>query len=411
MISRRRFFEAAGITTAGALISQPRTLKAIPKAETELDKVKIVDVKSATLNLKKYNTTLIKVKTSSGLYGLGEAYPKVDVTSHVADIKDQIIGKDPLQVEVLTQRMVEKFVSRGSRHGAYSGAISGVEIALWDLAGKILNVPVYMLLGGAYRDKVLLYHDSGSPKSTHPKGWVDEANKSLAHGFKAIKLSLPRYQGEKWNRKIPRGNLIQWTEILETVKANIGEDILLGVDLHWKYNTRDALQFTEMIKDLDIWFLEDPLPPQNADTFARLTAASKVPILTGENLFTRYGFRPFIEKQACDMIHPDPQKCGGLLETKKIADWADIYNINMLCHNGCSPVGTIASAHMCKSIKSFVALESDSVELPYWKDIIKQSELLFKDGNIEVPDKPGLGIELNEDVCREHITKEAGFFD
>ena len=405
MISRRTFFGAVGMTTAGVLAVPSRLLKTKPKAVTELGKIKIKDVKTATLNLKKYNTTLIKVTTDSGLYGLGEAYPKVDVTSHVADIKHQIIGQDPLHVEVLTQKMVEKYVSRGSRHGAYSGAVSGVEIALWDLVGKILDVPVYVLLGGAYRKKVLIYHDSGSPKSADPGGWIEEAQKSIAYGFRAIKLSLPRYLGEKWNRTISPENLKQWTRILKAVRANIDANIPVGVDLHWKYNTRDALQFTEMIQDLGIWFLEDPLPPQNTDAFARLTAASKVPILTGENLFTRYGFQPFIEKQACDMIHPDPQKCGGLLETKKIADWADLYNINMLCHNGCSPVGTIASAHACMAIKSFIALESDSVELSYWKDIIQRSKPIYKDGTLEVPEKPGLGIALNEEVCREYPAK------
>ena len=411
MLSRRNFITASGMVMGGALAAPSRILRAKPKAEAELGKVEISDVKTATLNLGKYNTTLIKVATDSGLYGLGEAYPKVDVSSAVADIKARVVGQDPLQVEVLTQSMVEKYISRGSLHGAYSGAVSGVETALWDLAGKILDVPVYVLLGGAYRAKVLLYHDSGSPDSADPAGWIEEAQKSLAHGFRAIKLSLPRYQGEKWNRTIPPENLRQWTRILEAVISHVGPDVPVGVDLHWKYNTRDVMQFLKMIEELGVWFLEDPLPPDNADAFARLTAASEVPILTGENLFTRYGFRPFIEKQACDMIHPDPQKCGGLLETKKIADWADIYNINMLCHNGCSPVGTIASAHACAAIKSFIALESDSVDLPYWKHLINESRSIFKDGHVFLSKKPGLGVTLNEDTCREHIINNTGFFN
>jgi L-alanine-DL-glutamate epimerase-like enolase superfamily enzyme len=224
-------------------------------------------------------------------------------------------------------------------------------------------------------------------------------------------LSLPRYEGEKWNRTIPTRNLDQWARIVEAVIQDVGEDVPVAVDLHWKYNTRDVLRFTQRIEELDLWFLEDPLPPDNADAFARLTSSSKVPILTGENLFTRYGFRPFIEKQACDFIHPDPQKCGGLLETKKIADWADLYNINMVCHNGCSPVGTVASAHACAAIKSFVALESDSVDLPYWKDIIRGSASIFREGFVHVPRKAGLGIELNEDVCRPHVTASEDFFE
>ena len=160
-----------------------------------------------------------------------------------------------------------------------------------------------------------------------------------------------------------------------------------------------------------MWFLEDPLPPENFEAFARLTAASNVPIATGENLYARQGFRPFIEKQACEIIQPDAQKCGGLLEMKKIAGWADLYYMNMLCHNGCTPVGTIASGHACAAIKSFYALESDSLEVPYWADIIQHDGPVYQDGFLILENKPGFGIELNEAVCREHLAEGSGYFD
>ncbi|MDX1702015.1 MAG: mandelate racemase/muconate lactonizing enzyme family protein, partial [Melioribacteraceae bacterium] len=205
-------------------------------------------------------------------------------------------------------------------------------------------------------------------------------------------------------------NMKKWVRILEGVRERIGEDFPLAVDLHWKYNLIDIIQFTRMIEDLNLWFLEDPLPPENADSFARLTKQSNVPILTGENLFSRQGFKPFIEKQACHMIHPDAQKCGGLLETKKIADWADIYNMNMLCHNGCTPVGTMASAHACLAIKSCLALESDGIEIPYWQDIIKRDSDFYKGGYLMPSDEPGIGVELNEEVCKANIADNRGFF-
>jgi L-alanine-DL-glutamate epimerase-like enolase superfamily enzyme len=383
----------------------------MPGAVTEVGKVKIQDVKTAAIKIKKYKTHLVKITTNAGLYGLGEAYPKAEVEDDIHLAKKEIISEDPLRVEYLHQKMTEELVSRGSRSGALCGAIAGIETALWDLAGKILNIPVYILLGGGYRDKLLLYHDSESPKSNDPKAWVDEALKSRDHGFQAIKLSLRHITGEEWNRTLSTADMKIWVKILEAVRLSLGPDFPLAVDLHWRYNTRESLSFTRMIEHLNMWFLEDPMPPENADAFVRLTAASNVPILTGENLFSRQGFRPFIEKQACDLIHPDAQKCGGLLETKKIADWADLYYIGMLCHNGCSPVGTIASGHACKAIKSFQALESDSVEVPYWQDLIKRDGPIFKDGYLEIPDKPGLGIELNEDVCRAHLSEGAGFFE
>ena len=203
----------------------------------------------------------------------------------------------------------------------------------------------------------------------------------------------------------------KWVKILEAIRAELGPDFPLAVDLHWKFNTRDALRFIQMTEHLNLWFMEDPIPPENADALARITAATKVPICTGENLYTRHTWRPFIEKQACDIIQPDTQKCGGLLETKRIADWADLYYMPMACHNLCSPVGTIASGHVCAAIRSFVTLESDSVELPHWQDIIQHDGPIYKDGYLELPNKPGLGIKLNEKVCRKHLAKGTGFFE
>ncbi len=411
MVNRRKFLAAAGSAVAiSSLLEQPQVLTAASRASTELGKVKIRDVKTATIKIK-YDAHLVKITTDSGLYGIGEAYNRAGVVSHIDSIKGQIIGQDPLQVDFLWHKMMDAGVGQGSRSGSLTGAISGIETALWDLAGKILNVPVYVLLGGKFRDKILVYHDTGSPNTTDPRPWVEEAQRSKAYGFKAMKFDLNRFGGEKWNRTLPSQDMKAWVKILEAIRGELGPDFPLGVDFHWALNTHEAIRFSQMVEHLNLWFLEDPMPPENADAFARLTAVSKVPIATGENLFTRQTFRPFIEKQACDIIQPDTQKCGGLLETKRIADWADLYFMNMLCHNMCSPVGTIASGHACMAIRSFVALESDSVELPYWQDIIKRDGPIYKDGYLEFPDKPGLGIELNEDVCRKHLSEGSGFFD
>jgi len=373
MLTRRTFLSAVGgLAATGFLAQRSGLLLAMPRASTELGKVKIRDVKTASVKLTYYAAHLVKVTTDSGLYGLGEAYNRAGIVSHIHAIKRQIIGEDPLQVDYLYQKMSDAGVGQGSRAGSLSGAIAGIESALWDLAGKILNVPVYVLLGGKFRDKVLIYHDTGSPNTIDPKPWVEEAKRSRSLGFKAMKFDLNRFRGERWNRTLSSVDMKAWVNILEAIRKELGHDFPLGVDLHWGYNTREALRFLQMVEHLNLWFLEDPIPPENADALARLTAASKVPIATGENLFTRQSFRPFIEKQACDIIQPDPQKCGGLLETKKIADWADLYYMNMLCHNMCTPVGTMASAHACMAIRSFMALESDSVELPHWQDIIER---------------------------------------
>jgi len=399
-----------GAAIVATLLERPEILRAAPQAATELGRVKIRDVKTATVRIK-YDAHLVKVTTDSGLYGLGEAYNRDGVVSHIHSIKKQIIGQDPLQVDYLWHKMMDAGVGQGSRSGSLTGAISGIETALWDLAGKILNVPVYVLLGGKFRDRLLVYHDTGSPNTTDPRPWVEEAQRSKAYGFKAMKFDLNRFGGEKWNRSVSSNDMRAWIKILEAIREELGPDFPLGVDFHWALNTRDAMRFAQMVEHLSLWFLEDPMPPENADAFVRLTAVSTVPIATGENLFTRQTFRPYIEKQACDIVQPDAQKCGGLLEAKRIADWADLYYINMLCHNMCTPVGTIASGHACTAIRSFLGLESDSVELPYWQDIIQRDGPVYKDGYLEIPNKPGLGIELNEAVCRKHLAEGSGFFE
>ena len=409
MLNRRDLLAAGGLAAAGAAL--PRVLQAAPGGATELGRVKIVDVTTASIKQTYYDAHLVKIVTNRGVYGLGEAYNRAGIVSHIHEIKRQIIGQDPLQVDVLYQRLLDWGVSQGARFGTLSGAISGIETALWDLAGKILNVPVYTLLGGKFRDKVLVYHDTGSPDTTDPGPWVEEMVRSRDLGFRAIKVDLNPFGGEKWNRALSSEDRRAWVKILEAIRAELGPDFPLGVDLHWKINPHEALLFLKMVEHLDLWFLEDPIPPDNAETLAHITEATDVPIATGENLYTRQTFKPFIERRACDIIQPDMQKCGGLLEMKKIADWADLYYMNMLCHNMCTPVGTFASAHACLAIRSFVALETDSIELPYWQDIILHDGPIYRDGYLQVPDKPGLGIELNEEVCRAHLAEGSGFFE
>ena len=415
MLTRRNFLASAtGLS---------QVLQAYPAAASDLGKVKITGVKTASVMIK-YPAHLVKIETDSGVYGIGEAYNRAGILDHIRDLKGIVIGEDPLQVDYLYNKMLEAQMGHGSWTGSLSGAIAGIETALWDLAGKILNVPAYVLLGGKFRDKVLIYHDTGSPKTPDPSAWVAEAEKSLAFGFKATKFDLDwegrglfisgkgaKYRQELWNRGITTVEMEQWVKILEAVRKRLGEHYPLGIDLHFNYNYADALKFSHMVEHLNLWFIEDPIPPQNADAMARFTRECKVPTVTGENLYSRHTFRDFIEKQACDIIQPDPQKSGGLLETKKIADWADMYYITFACHNMCTPVGTVGNAHACAAIRSFVALESDSVDLPHWADLIQRDGPFYKDGYYEMTDKPGLGIELNDEVCRRHLAEGSGYFD
>jgi len=424
MLTRRTLLKGTAAAGAAALLPEnSQILKAMPQAASEFGRVKIRDIKTASVMIR-YPAHLVRIETDAGITGLGEAYNGEGILEHIHGLKRLVIGEDPLQVDYLFQKMIEGKMIHGSWTGSLCSAISGIETALWDLAGKILKVPVYVLLGGKFRDKLLVYHDTGSPKTPDPAAWVDEAQKTLDFGFKATKFDLDwesrgqamagtpfKYRGEIYNRGIASIEMEQWVKILEAIRKKLGDHFPLGVDLHFNYNVPDSLRFIHMVEHLNLWFVEDPIPPQNADALAAITRASKVPICTGENLYSRHTWRDFIEKQACNIIQPDPQKAGGLLETKKIADWSDLYYMTMACHNMCTPVGTVACAHACASIRNFVALESDSVDLPHWQDIIKRDGPLYKNGYYELPNKPGLGIELNDEVCRKHLAPGSRYFE
>jgi L-alanine-DL-glutamate epimerase-like enolase superfamily enzyme len=424
MITRRRLIQtAAAVGAAGFIPERSWILNAMPQAASEFGKVKIRSVKTASVMIR-YPAHLVKIETDAGITGIGEAFNSEGIVEPVREISKLILGQDPLQVDYLYQRMVEGKMLHGAWTGTLSSAVAGIEMALWDLAGKILKVPVYVLLGGKFRDKILIYHDTGSPKTPDPGPWVEEAERSLAYGFKAMKFDLDwesrgqamagqpfQYRGELYNRGITSVEMQQWYKILEAIRKRLGEHFPLGIDLHFNYNIHDSMRFIHMVEPLRLWYVEDPIPPQNADALAQITRSSKTPILVGENLYTRHTWREFIEKQACHIIHPDPQKAGGLLETKKIADWADLYYMSMACHNMCTPVGTIGNAHACAAIKNFVALESDSVELAHWPDIIQRDGPIYKDGYYVLNNKPGLGIELNDEVCRKHLAPGSRYFE
>ncbi len=425
-VSRRRFLRRVTSAVVGSWsIERCQVLRAMPAAQSLFGKVKVRDVQTATIQMK-YPAHLVKITTDAGLAGIGEAFVGPGIVENILYLKQYVVGEDPLQVDFLWNKMMEASPWQGSMVGATVSAIAGIESALWDLAGKILNVPVYVLLGGKFRDRLLVYHDTGSPRTADPKPWVEEALRSKEYDFRAMKFDLDwesrgqgiagkvpfRYRREVWNRTITLQEMAQWVRILEEILKALGPGCQVAVDCHWEYNTRDALRFAQAVEPLNLWFLEDPTPPENPDAMARITAATRTPIATGENLYTRQGFRPYIEKQACDIIQPDPQRCGGLLEAKRIAELADLYYITFACHNLCTPVGTYASAHACAAIRSFVALESDSIEIPWWRDlIVNDGGKFYPGGYLTVPNKPGIGVDLNEEVCKQHLAPNTRWFD
>ena len=387
-------------------------------AEAQRKRLKIRDLQVMMLQGPGRNYTLIKVTADDGLFGIAEGYgtPGVGVKEQVLSLKPWLVGKDPLEIDALYTFMGEGSPNLsgtrtdGSAHNLIR-AVSGIEMALWDLAGKILNVPTSTLLGGKFRERVRVY-DHATPKTMLDKAAVkDWADKVKAHpsGFTCHKFGFPNTSlatdlaRDRSNRMLTTRELINTRQGFENCREAIGWDRDLMVHCHWEYDVRTSIQISQAVESIKPVWLEDPLTVDYTDAWKRLTASSNVPICMGENLARREGFKDFIINQGCDILHPDLRNSGGFLETKRIADLAHIYGMPMANHNTGGQVYTYAAAQWAASIRDYIALETITGEGGWMDQVLVLDGPYIKDGFIQVTDKPGLGITLNPDTVRAHL--------
>jgi L-alanine-DL-glutamate epimerase-like enolase superfamily enzyme len=412
--SRRQFLWSVGAAPfAPAFLSSFHEL-----AAAERKRVKIRDVQVMIMQGPSRTYTLVKITSDAGPYGIAEAYgtPGVGVKEQVLSLKPWLVGKDPLAIDKLYTQMGEGTRdlsgtrTDGSAHNLMR-AVSGIEMALWDLAGKILEVPTSTLLGGTFRDKVRLY-DHAAPRNMLDKASVaDWAAKAKAHpsGFTCHKFGFPNSDPaadrarDSSNRVLTTKELIAVQKGFENCREAISWDHDLMVHCHWEYDLRTAIQIAGAVESAKPVWLEDPLPVDYSDSWKRLCAASKVPICMGENLARREGFMNFILNQGCDILHPDLRNSGGFLETKRIADMAHIFGLPMANHNTGSQVYTYAAVQWAASIRDYISLETITGEGGWMDQVLLLDGPYIKDGFVQVTDKPGLGIEVNPDVVRAHL--------
>lgn len=362
--------------------------------------------------------TIVTVEADDGTVGIGEAYPSPGVHEIITDyLRPVLVGETPLDVERLYNLMRSSLSGRGSQWGVGTIAISGVEIALWDLAGKLLDQPVWQLLGGKMRDEVMVYADchageamvasaeEGQEAETYePEAYAQAARMAVDDGFDLVKFDLDVPSGRELNRKsrhFDPPEIEHKRQIVEAVTEEIGSDAEVGVDLHWNFNPETAERLCRALEPYDLAYVEDPLPPENVDALRELKQRVDVTLLTGENCYGRHDFRDLIETQAVDFLAPDVPKTGGIAETKKIADMAEAYYQSLIPHNIGSPVATVATAHVGATAPNFYALEYHARDVEWWEDLVVGEDLI-QDGTITVPDEPGLGIDLDWDVVEQH---------
>jgi galactonate dehydratase len=404
----RRTLLKGGLLSIASMAGFPSLSAAVQEASTPHNrpKLKITDIRTAEVRVHGYQVH-VRVYTDGGIVGQGES---TDASSGnvpiIHSFARMLIGQDPLNIEAAWERIRTAGVFAGAQAGQYVTALTGVETALWDIAGKALGVPVYQLLGGKVRDRVRVYCDSGEREMVPG----DEQSKARIHqiqemGFTAAKIDIDDARDpariDRVNWTASNGEIEHMIAKVAFTREQYGKTFDLAVDMHARYDAPTGKKVAKELEPFKLMWLEEPVPAENIDAMRDIRASTTTPICCGENLYMRWGFRELLEKRAADIIMPDFQKCGGLLESRKIADMAHAYYVPVAPHAVTSPIGMMASAHVCAVIPNFLAQEWHWIDSPdLWRNWVKEGDIIQK-GFIPLSDRPGLGVEMNDETARK----------
>lgn len=400
--------------------------------------LKITDLRTATVGWKGWRFPIVRIDTNQGLVGYGEVRDGASKT-YALMLKRHVLGENPCNLDKLF-RKIKQF----GHHGRQAGGVCGVEMALMDLAGKAYGVPAYMLAGGKFRNAIRMYCDTPNEPSGEAMGI--KLKERMARGFSMLKmdvgiqpiigipgaLSYPAGMlhvddGTPLERMLnintiahpfthvrltPRG-LALICEYVEQVRAVVGDSVPIAADHFGHIGIDDCLRLGHALEPFNLAWLEDMLPWQYTEQWVQLERALNTPVCTGEDIYLKEGFLPLLKAQAVNIIHPDLATSGGILETKRIGDLAQEHGISMALHMAGTPISTMASVHCAAATENFIALEHHFTDIAFWDDFIDGlPKPIIQHGYIPVPETPGLGFRINEDVFREHlIDEDPGFFE
>ena len=400
--------------------------------------LRITDMRTATVGWENWYFTIIRIDTNQGISGYGEVRDFASKT-YALQLKRLLLGENPCNVE----RLFRKIKQFGG-HGRQGGGVSGVEMALMDLAGKAYHVPAYVLAGGKYRDRIRMYCDTPNEDSGEAMGYKLKGR--LEQGFTMLKMDLgvqPLYgvpgalswpQGmlpsdsvdkmeKMFNatvlmhpfthvRLTPKG-IRMICEYVEQVRAIVGDEVPIAADHFGHIGIDDCLRLGEALEPYNLAWLEDLVPWQYTDSWVQLERALNTPVCTGEDIYCLDGFKALLDARAVNVIHPDLATSGGILETKRIGDYAQQCGVSMALHMAGTPISTFASVHCAAATENFIALEHHFTEVPFWGDFVDGvAKPIIQNGYIAVPEAPGLGITINEEAIKEHLVAwDRGFFE
>jgi galactonate dehydratase len=362
----------------------------------------------------------VKVHTNQDLWGCGEGVDATGGTYHLVQRLGRMLeGKSPLDVNRLYEEMRRAGIFGGAQSGMYVAVLSAIETALWDVAGKALGVPVYQLLGGKFRERIRVYCDTALYQRELPKpeDFAKAAREAVDMKFTAVKFDLDQANDPKkydrYNWTASPGELQRMVDQVTAAREAVGPEIDLCVDMHGRYDAVTGEQVAKRLEPLDLMWLEEPIPAENVEAYRRITESTRTPICAGENHYLAQGFRPLLEAGAVDIVMPDLQKAGGLGEGQRIANLANLYYVPFAPHMVASYLGAMASAHACASVPNFLILEWQIYfhRDPMWKEIVSFDGPMVVDGFLPLSEKPGIGVEIDEDGMRKHAVPGVPFFE
>lgn len=363
--------------------------------------MKVTDIKTFAVDCFRTNWVFVKVYTDEGIDGVGEAtleYKEKALLGAVEHIKDYLVGKNPMEIEKHWHAIYRDAYWRGGP--VLMSALSAVETALWDILGKYLGVPIYQLLGGRANDKVRIYVNGWFSGAREPYEFAEKAKIAVGRGVTALKWDP---FGKNY-LEISNNELDKAMRCVSAVRQAVGNEVDLLIEGHGRFNIPTSIKIAKELEQFKPMFFEEPVPPDNLDALKEVRDKSPVAISAGERLYTRWDYKRMFDLMAADYIQPDISHAGGIMELKKIAADAECRYIGFAPHNPSGPVANAATLQLAACCPNFSILEIMYSDVSYRKDITDE-KLTYADGYITIPDKPGLGIEINEDECLKHPYK------
>lgn len=379
--------------------------------------LKITDIKCGYI--RGGHSLFVKVFSNQDIVGHGEAVDATPGTYHLVKMMgERIKGQNPLNMHRIFEDVRRRGFFEGAQSGMYIAVLTAIETALWDMAGKALNLPVYQLLGGKFRDNIRVYMDTALYQSNlpTPQEFADSAKEAVDMGMTAVKFDLDQANDpnkyDRYNWTASPGELQRMYDQIAAAREAVGPNIDICVDMHGRYDLPTGTKVAKMMEPLNLMWLEEPIPAENLEAYKLITESTSTPICTGENLYLAHPFRRLLELGAVDIIMPDLQKAGGLGEGQRIANLANLYYVPFAPHMVASYLGAMAASHVCASVPNFLILEWQIYfhKNPMFKEIVDFEGEMILDGHIPLLDKPGIGVEINEEGMRKYADKDVPFF-